>query len=511
MVSALPESGAPLLILAFAPRHRPLSPADPHPTSMTTSPAPRIRLYEKLGYGFGEFGNNLFWQFFMYFQLYFYTDVFKIASGENAALAAGKMFMYIKFFDAMFDVFIGVTADRTKTRWGKYRPYLLWGAIPFGVAGLLAFTTPDLAEGPKLAYAYVTYTFLMMMYSLVAIPQNSLLGVMTNDIQERTILSKYKFLFAFSSGLVVQWCTPILVKSLGHGNEALGYKMAVLTYGAIAVVAFVVAFLVIRERVSPPAEQKTDLKQDMKDLLLGNAPWLILGVVTLSSILHIALRSSTFVYYFKYYVQDRDVDTIFWGVRHFTHTELLSSFLVLGTAVTITGTALVPTFTRLLGKRTLYCVLIGGAGLVSIAYYFVPPENVRTIFLLQVLWSITLGPTSAVLWPMYADCADFSEWKHRRRATALIFSAAIMAQKLGWAGAGWVTGFLLSYYGYVADTVLSQRTLGGLLLVNTVYPAICSAIATGTVLVYSLSDKRMKSIEGDLLARRAEAGATPAQ
>jgi len=472
---------------------------------MATSANSRIPMSEKLGFGFGELGNNLFWQFFMYFQLYFYTDIFKIAPGDRAAAVAGTMFLAIKVIDALFDVAVGVMADRTKSRWGKYRPYLLFGSIPFAISGILAFTTPDLAELPKLVYAYITYTFLMMMYSLVAIPQNSLLGVMTADNLERTILSKYKFLFGFSAGLIVQFFTPVLVKILGEGNQAKGYQLSVVVYAVIALIGFAVAFLVIRERVSPPADQKSDLKKDISDLS-RNVPWLILSAVTLASVLHIAIRSGTFAYYFKYYVKDQTVDTLLFGTHHFAWETLMSGFFVLGTCVTMAGTAVVPTMTRLLGKRTLYCVLMLGSSVVCAAFYIVPADNVKTIFLLQVLGSITLGPTSAVLWPMYADCADYSEWRFNRRATGLVFSAAIMMQKLGWALAGFIPGILLTFFGYVADHQLTPETLRGLLMVNAAIPAVCGVLAAGLVLTYSLTDAKMKEIETDLKARR-EVGA----
>lgn len=463
-----------------------------------------IPFLEKLGFGLGELGNNLFWQFFMYFQFYFYTDVFKIAEGVEAAAVAGKMFLYVKVVDAVFDVVIGVVADRTKTRWGKYRPYLLWGAIPFALAGLLAFSTPDLAHDMKLVYAYVTYTFLMMMYSLVAIPQNSLLGVMTDDTIERTVLSKYKFVFAFISGIVVQFCTPLLVKALGHGSDTKGYQMAVVVYGIIALAFFLLAFLVVRERVSPPPEQKSDLGKDFKQLA-SNWPWIVLCIATFASILHIAVRSGSFIYYFKYLVGTATVDTIFFGVHTFTYDQLMGAYMIFGTLCTIGGTFLVPTLTRIFGKRLLYCLLMGGSTLICVAYYFVPPTDVRTVFILQVFASLTLGPTSAVLWPMYADCADYSEWKNSRRATALVFSAAIMMQKLGWAVAADIQGSLMKASGYIPDSVLTAEATRGLLMTNTLIPGAFGLLAVVALLFYPLNERRLTEIETDLKARRAKA------
>ncbi len=467
----------------------------------------KVPFLEKIGFGLGELGNNLFWQFFMYYLLFFYTDIYKIAPGVEAAAVAGKMFLIVRMFDAVFDVVIGVIADRTNSRWGKYRPYLLFGALPFGLAGVLAFSTPDFDASGKIVYAYITYTFLMMIYSLVAIPQNSLLGVLSPDSLERTTLSKYKFVFAFCAGLIVQFGTPRFVELLGHGDKAKGFQQTLIGYAIIAVVLFIVSFLTIRERVTPPPQQKTDLKQDFTDLF-KNLPWIMLSLTTLATIMAIAIRSSTFVYYFKYYVGEREVNTLFWGVRKFSGEELMGYFLVMGTLVTIAGTMLVPFFTRLIGKKALYCVLIGTSGLVTVAYYFISPDQIGLIFFGQVLYSITLGPTSAVLWAMYADTADYSEWRNNRRATALVFSAAIMAQKFGWTFGGWVPGEMLSAFGYVADTQLSQRTLHGILLMNSIIPAVCAFAAAGLVLLYNLSDNKMKEIEGELKGRREGAVAT---
>lgn len=463
--------------------------------------AARTSLVERLGFGIGELGNNLYWQFFMYYLLYFYTDIYKIAPGANAAVVAGTMFAVVRGFDAFFDVLMGVLADRTHSRWGKYRPFLLFGAIPFGLAGVLAFITPHFSDSGKIVYAYVTYTFLMMVYSAVAIPQNSLLGVITPDSLERTVLSKYKFLFAFTAGVIVQYGTPELVAHFGHGNEAKGYQMALLCYAVTAVVCFLLCFATIRERVSPPAAQKTNLRQDFADVLT-NVPWLVLCAATLASILCIAIRGQTFIYYFKYYVKSQDVNTLFWGVRHFTSDRMFSMFLILGTVSTICGTAMVPFFSRLMGKKFLYFFLIVSSSLITGAYYFIRPEQVILIFALQILVGLTLGPTSAVLWAMYADCADFSEWKHHRRATALVFSAAIFAQKWGWVLGGYIPGKMLTSFGYVADADLSKQTLHGILLMNTLIPAGAGLLAGGVILFYGITERKMKTIEADLIQRR---------
>ena len=452
----------------------------------------QVPLKEKLGMGIGEFGNNLFWQFFMYFLLYFYTDIYVIAPGAQAAATAGKMFLVVRTWDAVFDVIVGLVADRTHTPWGKFRPYLLYGAVPFGLAGVLAFYTPDFSATGKILYAYITYTFLMMMYSVVSIPQNSILGVMTPDSLERTVLSKYKFVFAFAAGLVAQFCTPLLVVALGHGNERVGYQMTMILYAVVAVTFFIVAFAAIRERVVPAPSAKSSLREDARDLLT-NVPWLVLSAATLFWVLSIAVRSGTLIYYFKYVLQTPN------------HEKYFSAFLVIGTMGTIIGTLLIPYFSRLLGKRNLFIVSMLIANLLTWAYCYIPPSQLALLFVLQALIGLTQGSTCSLLWAMYADCADFSDWRNNRRATALVFSAAIMAQKFGWSIGGYVNGQLMEYYGYVGNAALSTRTEQGILSLISVYPAVLGLTSAAILLGYTLREATIKQISADLALRRSAA------
>jgi GPH family glycoside/pentoside/hexuronide:cation symporter len=475
-------------------------------TAIDSDSSEKLPVSEKLAFGLGDFGNNLFWQFFMYFLLFFYTDVYKIAPGKSAAEVAGVMFLVVRTWDAFFDVIIGVIADRTKSRWGKYRPYLLFGALPFALSGILAFTTPNFSAANKIIYAYVTYSFLMMIYSLVSIPQNSLLGVMTPNIQERASLAKYKFAFAFSAGLVVQFFTPILADYFGDHGKYLGhgYQMALLCYAIVAFVLFLVCFAGIKERVAPPESQENNLGRDFLHLLC-NIPWIVICLGTLATIMCIAVRSQTIIYYFKYYVGDQDVTLPFLGMRHYGYQILVSDFLVLGNIITIVGVLMVPFFTRLIGKKALYIVMVVGSSVLSLGFYVLRPEQIGLIFGLQILVSILQGPFCAVLWAMYADCADFHEWKNNRRATALVFAAGIMAQKFGWAFGGWFPGVLLTRFGYVADTKLGPQTVKGILAMQSTLPCAFGLIAVVIILFYGLPERRMKMIETELKARRVGA------
>ena len=458
---------------------------------------------EKIGLGLGDFGNNLYWQFFMYFLLYFYTDIYRIAPGERAAVVAGQMFLIVRAVDALFDVVVGVIADRTRSRWGRYRPYLLFGAVPFGLAGMLAFTTPDVEGTARIFYAYASYSLLMAVYSLVSIPQNALLGVISADSQQRTIAAKYKFAFAFSAGLVVQFCTPLLVRFFGEGDgsSARGYQLTLFVYSLVAITCLLVLFASVRERVQPTAEASGSIREDLHDLL-RNGPWLLLSAVTLITILCIAIRSGTLIYWFKYYIGAQTIALPGLGTRSYSYDQLFSAFLVSGTLVTILGTLLVPTFTRMLGKRVLFAVMMGGSSLIVAGFALVSPHQIGLIFTLQLASAILMGPTASLLWAMYADCVDYSEWKTGRRATGLIFSAAIMAQKFGWTFGGALPLWLLAGFGYSADQPILEETRQGIVLINTLLPAAFGLIAAGLVLAYPLTDRRLVEISAELAQRR---------
>jgi len=467
------------------------------------TPAPKILLPEKLGFGLGEFGNNLFWQFFMYFQFYFYTDIFKIAPGADAAKTAGIMFMIVRSVDSFIDMLIGIIADRTETRWGKYRPWLLFGAVPFGLIGVAAFTTPDFSQATKVIYAYLTYSLLMVIYSTVSIPQNSLLGVMTDDPAERTILSKYKFLFAFAAGFTVKFCTPWLVGRLGAGNDALGYQRTVWIFAAIAIIGLSTTFLTIRERVFPPKEQKPNLGLDLRQLL-SNGPWIAVVFIGLFTILSIAIRSGTLMHYFKYYVGNQTVAVPLFGMISLTYGELFSGFMFIGSITAILGTFTVPWMDKTLGRRGSYAFYVGSSAALIAAVYMVKPGQITALFLLEAGINMLQAPTCAVLWTMFADCADFGEWKHGRRATALIFSAGIMSNKWGWALGALIPGYLLTSFGYIADAVQSERTLSGMVLIVSLIPAGFAALAAILTLTYPLTTAKLKTIHEELKQRRGE-------
>lgn len=446
-------------------------------------PSRSLGFREKVGYALGDTASNLYWKTFEFFLLIFYTDVFGISPA-----VAGTMFGVTRIWDAVNDPIMGAIADRTRSRWGRFRPYLLWMAIPLAAAGILTFYTPDLGTTGKTVYAYATYTLMMMAYTAINIPYSALMGVMTSDTKARTALSSMRFIGGFSGGIVVVATTPWLVKTLGAGRPERGWPLTMTLWGIVAVALFVVCFATTRERVQPPEKQKADLRRELRDLV-GNTPWIVmfaLGLITLTSFI---TRGQTTAYFFKYYVGNETLTSVF-----------LSSAML----ANIAGIALTGPATQILGgKKQLYIALMAVSGLLTASFYFIPPQATTTMLILNVVIAFVQGPNAPLVWAMYADTADYGEWKYGRRNTGLIFAAATMAQKGGGALAGVMNGALLSVFGYVANAEQSARSLAGIQIMMNVIPGALCLAAAATAMLYKLDDRTMTNIERDLLQRRA--------
>ena len=438
----------------------------------------QLSVGEKIGYACGDLASNFYWRIFDVFLFIFYTDVFGLS-----AAAVGTMMLVTRLIDAFSDPLMGAIADRTKTKMGKFRPYLLWGIIPMIAAGVLTFTIPDVSDNNKLIWAYGTYIFMMLAYTFINVPYGALLGVITPDSQQRTTLTSFRFIGAFSGGSLVAYMTPELVNYLGQGDEALGWQYTMLIYGLVAAVLFVITFLSTTERVCPPAHQKTPILQDLKDLT-QNKPWKVLFVLALIIMMTISLRGSSGTFYFKYYVERPD---------------LIGSFAMAYMIALAVGAACTPLLTKLIDKRRLLMVLMTIVAALSLIFYFVPSDDITSMYVLQILIGLALGPKSPLVFSMYADTADFSQWRTGRRATAMIFSAAAFAQKLGGALAGAMIGWLLASLGYVANQVQTGSSQEGIVLLMTLIPAIFAAIAVPLIYFYPLDEKQLKILQYDLL------------
>jgi glycoside/pentoside/hexuronide:cation symporter, GPH family len=444
----------------------------------------RLPLREKIGYGIGDFGFNLYWANISAFLLIFYTDVMGLAAG-----AVGTMMLVTKLVDAVADPFMGALADRTRTRWGRFRPWMLWGILPLAVTGVLTWTVPDLDGGGRLLWAYATFTLMMLAYTVLSMPYSALSGVMTADSQQRTTLISFRFIAAFAGTTVVSWLTLDLVRWLGRGDEPLGWQLTLGLYGIIAAACFATVFLTTRERIEPPAQQQSTMRQDVGDLL-NNRPWLVLFVLALIIMVTIVMRSGSLVYYLKYHVARPDLIGLFLGSY--------SLALAVGAACT-------PLLTRFVDKRRLLMWLMAGVGVLSCAMYWVPREAIGTMFALNLLIGLLLGPKSPLAFSMYADCADYTEWKTGRRATALTFAAAAFSQKFGGALASAAIAWMLAAMGYVANQAQSDASRMGIVLLLTVIPGLVALLAAWVMRAYPLDDAALAQVQADLAARRAEA------
>lgn len=465
-------------------------------------PEGKLKLREKIAYGFGDLASVLYWQTFMLYFTYFYTDVFIIPLG-----AASFMFLISRVWDGINDPLMGIIADRTETRWGKFRPYLLWMSVPFAVVGVLTFTTPDFGETGKLIWAYCTFIALMMLYTAVNIPYTALLGVISPDPNERTSVSSIKFLFAFAAGLIVSATLLPMVNYLGGGNEQKGWQLAFVVYGIAAVVFFLIAFAGTRERVRPPAGQKHDLKRDVKELVT-NGPWVLLLLTTITWVLYVAVRSSVTVHYFKYFVGTQTLHLPFTeGPREYTLEWLASAFNTIGQAGSILGVLLVSWFARLIGKKRAFLILFVLSVAMTVAFYFLKADQLVLMGVLQFIGSVTGGPLCVLLWAMYADSADWGEYKNGRRSTGLVFSASTMSQKFGWAFGAFASLQLMSQVGFEPNVDQTPETLHGLILLMSLIPAVFGVVSIIISLLYPLNEARLAEIETELKRRRAE---TPA-
>lgn len=439
---------------------------------------------EKIGYALGDAASNFYWKTFEFFLMFFYTDVFRLP-----AATTGTMFAVARIVDGVCDPMMGILADRTNTRWGKFRPYLLWFAVPNAAAAVLTFSTPDLGASSKTVYAYLTYTFMMIAYTAINIPYSALMGVMTPSSDERTSLSSFRFVGAFTAGLVVIFFTKRLVGILGSTPER-GWQLTMLVWGAIATLMFWGAFVSTRERVQPSADQKADLRAELGDLA-GNGPWMVLFALGVIVMTNFWIRSATTLYYFKYVVG---------------RENLLEPFAVCGTVASIFGIMLTGPLTRLLGsKKRLYMVVMAAGSVLVALFWVVPPNDVTLVFALNIATGVVMGPQAPLVWAMYADTADYSEWRTGRRATGLIFAAATFSLKLGSAFAGWTTGQLLDRFGYTANQMQTTESLRGIVFLMSVVPGALGLLAAATATFYPLGDERMRGIETDLEARRASA------
>ena len=448
----------------------------------------KLSVKEKVGYALGDTAANFIFQTMVMFQLAFYTDTFGIT-----AAAAGTLLVVVRVWDAIFDPIMGILADRTKTKWGKFRPWILGTAVPFGIMGFLTFVTPDFSESGKLVYAYVTYIVLMMVYSANNLPYSALSGVMTGDLGERTSLSSYRFVFAMLAQLIIQGLALPMVSYFGQGSSAQGYQYTMAIFSTLAVVLFFITFLTTKERIQPDPAQKASVKQHYSDLM-KNGPWIAMFVLTLVLFITLSMRGSVIFYYFRYYVSTENYESLF------------SLFNVLGTSSTIIGIFFSKGLAMRFGKRNVFIGGLAGTTLFTALFVFLPPTAVTMMFATEMLRQFVYGFTIPLLWAMMADVADYSEWKNKRRATGIIFSAIVFALKAGLGFGGAITGFVLSMYGYVPNVAQTQSALNGIVLTMSIFPAVTFGLCVVCLFFYSINKQAEIQITNELAERRKTYG-----
>jgi GPH family glycoside/pentoside/hexuronide:cation symporter len=443
----------------------------------------RLATPEKCAYAAGDAASSLYWKTFEYFLLFFYTDVFGISAGSVAT-----MLLLTRIGDAVVDPFMGIIADRTRTRWGRFRPYLLWFSLLLPAVAILTFTTPHISPSAKLIYAYVTYTLLMLAYTAVNIPYNALMGVLSSDSQERTSASSWRFSFAFIAAMFVQRYTTSFSKIFGNGNDALGWQRTMVLYGVLAVAMFWICFAGTRERIPPSDKQSVSVFESIT-AVFSSRSWRFLFISVALILTAYGIRGAASAYYFKYSLHRED---------------LIGSFLVANGISAFAGIIVTPSLARTVGKKTalIACSLLGATVIASL--WLLHPQNIGLVFAIQIISSLLIGPIAPLFFAMFADVADQSEWATNNRLTGLFFASALFAVKVGAAVGGSSLGLVLWLCGYVSNTEQSIRSLQAITASMSWIPATLLVLAGILLIRYDLTESALKRIEGDLRARQVE-------
>ena len=454
------------------------------------------RLREKIGYGMGDMSSSMFWKIFSYYLPIFYSDIFQLSLGQTATL----MFV-TRFWDTVSDPMMGIIADRTQTRWGKYRPYLLWFAAPFAIAGVLLFTTPDWDNQGRLVYAYVTYILMMTVYTGINVPYASMLGVMTSDSQEKTVFSSYRMFFAYGGSFIALFAWEPLCDFFAKyqpltkvDTVAEAWQGAMIVIAAICFLLFIGSFLLTREHVKtrPTGALGSDFMH-----LLKNAPWWIITAGALCTNLFNTVRGATVAYYFKYYIGENAHINL--GIAEFLFFAGL--FLAVGEVCNMVGVVSAVPLSKRFGKKTTFIVSALAMTVLSILFFYVPVSNggFAAMLLLQILISILTGIVSPLVWSMYADVADYSTMKNGTSSTGLIFSSGSMAQKFGGAIAGSAVLLLFDAFGLVPNAAeQTDSAMLGMRLTMSYIPAAIALVMALIIWAYPLTTRRMEEINKKL-------------
>lgn len=450
---------------------------------------------EYIGYALGDTASNFFFQTFNIFLTYYYVDVWGIP-----ATVLLWMIPLVRAFGAFDDVIMGLIADRTNTRWGKFRPYLLFGAIPYGICGYLMFAGPDFGPTGKIVYACITYALMMVSYTVINVPYSAMLGVISPSPRTRTVASTCRFVGAFGAAFLISLFVRPLVKYLGAESEIRGFQLTMAIFAVVSVVLILITFATTKERVTPPPQQKTNVREELGELF-KNWPWVVLLITSIFSNAFSALRSGSTIFYFKY-VQGYDSTPMMWGLDRTT------LFLTSGALGLVLGTLCLGPIARKIDKKYYAAALSTVTGLCFLAFFFVPKGQFGLMVAVNMLAQFCAGPTSALTWALYGDVADYGEVKYGRRSTGLIYSASLFSIKAGILIGGFLVPLFLAQFGYEKGAATqTARALLGITIAFSIGPALFALLKAVALTIYPLNQKRVDEIERELATRRA--GVTP--
>ncbi len=453
-----------------------------------------IPFKEKFGYGLGDFASNLFWMPFILYGTYFYTDVFGIS-----AMSVGIMLLFTRIWDVVNDPVMGILADRNPPRagLGKYRPFLFWFAIPFGMVGAMAFFTPDLSAKGKLIYAWVTYVAFGMIYTAINIPYSALMSVMSKEPGERNSTSFFRMIGAQVAGLFVSSSLMTVVGLLGGDDVQRGFFLTMAIFAFIAVICFFLTGKMTTERITPKVKVKGELRKDLLEIV-SSIPWWILFFVSFFTIAAFTIRFGVAAFYFKYYADQTAVEA--WNIG-FIKGGAVSAFFTLGTVSSLLGIVVFSFFAKTIDKKKMYISLISVSAFISILFYYIPNNNITAIILTQCAFSFLTGPTAAILFAMYTDIAAYIKHQSGSDSSALVMSAGSLTQKFGWAVGGSLTGILLGNAGYIPGEVQPDNVKEIMSIMMSWAPMVACLLGGVAMFIYPLSDKQMRNVTDELAAR----------
>jgi Na+/melibiose symporter-like transporter len=471
----------------------------------------KLSITEKIGYSLGDLAANLVFQTLITYLAYFYTDIYGLEASDATAVM-----WFVGLIAAFgFNPIVGAIADRTNSRWGKFRPWILWTAVPLGIISVLAFSTPDFSYQGKVIYAVVTYTLLLLLYASSNLPYSALSGVITGNMKERNSISSYRFVAVMFAQFFVQvFMLPIIIYA-GEGDKAVGIEIVMTWLAIIGTVMLLITFITTRERVVPTEEQKSTVVEDLKDLIY-NRPWVIMLFLTTLTFVSLALKGGSYVYYFENYIDSNRLTDFISpilnslsdvGINFFGNDPVSAGFGLFnagGIIFMIIGIGLSKPLADKYGKRNIFGVFLLISTVFIILFNFFKTTDIELIFMSQILHVFFYGITIPLLWAMIADVADYSEWKNNRRATAIIFSAMMVGLKLGLTIGSSLITIILDFYGYLANSEMGQtlEAINGIKLLVSIYPAIPFLIGAGLLFFYEINKEMETQIELELMQRR---------